>query len=441
MAVQQKVGDFQLNTITGNQSVTGLGFQPKLLIFFHTPDTVDIVNQTANHNWAMGATDGTNQFAMATFSANGNGVGESCFGTHTPNYCIVGSVDVVTFWRAAIVSMDGDGFTINISIAPPVGMRVGYLAIGGTLTGFKVGSFQAGAIGSQSITGLGFQPDGLIALTAGALGQVANPTSLGSNQSNFLQPCIGFSDGVSQRSNGVWIRGSTLTVKVKGRICRNDALIAAPYNTSPSQTYMLRLALTSFDAGGFTINNVINNSSRWVYYIAYAGAATKVGNFTSPTVTGTFALGGLTFDPAAILLASTWQSAFNVFEGFGAVPNARGGLLSVGAGAGTGDQITIGFTTKDYTTTTVEGHHSESTKIMRRFTHDPFTTLEMDFAYLNTSTGAVNFNCTTASGTTSVISYMAIEGAPVTPPPGDPTGGSGDPNSPDSIFLNQFIAV
>lgn len=436
----QKVGSFQLNTVTGNKSVTGLGFQPKLLIFFHTPDTVDIVNQTANHNWAMGATDGTNQFALCTFSANGNSVGESAYGAHCLTNCIVGSIDSVTSWRATIVSMDGDGFTINQPTAPPVGVRVGYLALGGTLTGWQVGAFQAGTVGSQSVTGLGFQPSGLLAFTAGAIAQTTNPPNLNGNVSNSLAPCFGFTDGVNQRSHGVWYRGSSLTVKSRGRECRNDSLIAAPYLTTPSTTHAVWLSLSSFDANGFTFTNNINNGNRWVYYVTFAGAQTRVDNIFSPTGAGPFSISGLPFDPASILMASTWQANYNVFEGFGVTGGAPGALLSVGAATQPTEQITIGLTTKDFTTTTVEGHHSESTKIMRRFAHDPFTTLQMDFAHLSMSSGAVNFNCTTPSGTTSRVSYMAIEGAPFVPP-SDPTGGSGGPDSPDSSFLFNMIGV
>jgi hypothetical protein len=402
-------------------------------MFFHTPDTVDIVNQTANHNLSLGFTDGTSSAYQCVFSSNGNGVGESCYGIHGTTNCIVGSVDVTTMWRATLVSMDGDGFTINIPLAPPVGVRVGYLAIGGTLTGYKVGAFQAGAIGSQAITGLGFQPSGLITFIGAQTAPTANPTSLGSNLSNAFQVALGFSDGVNQRSNSYWVRGSTLTVKTSGRISRNDNLIAHAYSTTP--TYTTRFSLTSFDVGGFTINNIINNTNRWVYYLAFGGAATQVGSFLSPTVSGTFYISGLPFDPAGVITASTWSPLFNTFYGYAAVPNAAGGMFSVGAATDPTEQITIGITNKDYTTVTVAGHHSESTKIMRRFSHDPFTTLQMDFAHQAMSTGQVAFNCTTPNGTTSQVSYMAIEGAPIVVPPSEPTGGSGDPDSPDSSFL------
>jgi len=436
MAVQHKVGDFQLRTTTGNQSITGLGFQPKLVLFFHTPDTVNIVNQTANFNLSWGATDGTNMGASIFFSPNGNSGLESAFGAQCTTNCIVGSIDTATMWRATIVSMDGDGFTLNVPLAPTLGYRVGYLAIGGaTLTGAKVGTFNASS-GTQSITGLGFQPTGIIMFSAGRA-LTANPSSL---TAGHVYGCFGMSDGASSRSAGFTFRSANLTVKLRGRICRSNMIMAAPnITTSPSTGYQYQFNLTSFDADGFTVTHTTGGSSLPICYMAFAGAATKVGNFTTPSILGPFSITSLAFNPASVLTASTWQSNFGVFGGMGAVSNGSGALVSTGMAVDVTEQLTVGGTTIDFTTTTVEAHHSDDTKIMRRFSPNPFTTLEMDFAHANMSTGAVNFNCTTPSGTLSVVNYMAIEGAAFTPPPSEPTGGSGDPASPDSSFLYNMI--
>jgi len=442
MSVQMKVGDFQLNTISGNLSVTGVGFQPKLILFYHTPDTVDIVNQTANWNLSYGITDGTTQGSSCIFAPNGNAGLEVSYQVQATTNCIVGSINTVA-WRCTIVSMDGDGFTINQPAGglPGVPVRVGYLAIGGTLTGYKAGFFQAAAAtGAQSITGLGFQPTGLIVFGGSSSTVVANPTALVATHTSFS---FGMSDGTSGRVAGYALRSGGVGTKVRGRTMRNDAIMAAPTPnaTFPSTSLAYRSSLTSFDVGGFTINNVQSGGNRYFFYLAFAGSATKVGNFSSPNLAGAFSVGGLTFDPASVITASTYQSAYNIIEGQGQSAGARGALLSTGMATDATQQMTIGATAADFVSTSIEGHHSESTKTMRRFAHNPFTTLEMDFAHVGMASGQINFTCTTPSATISQINYMAIEGAMFTPPPSDPTGGSGDPDSPDSIFLLKYMGL
>jgi hypothetical protein len=441
MASFQKVGGFQLNTIAGNKSVTGIGFQPKAVMFFHTPDTVDIVNQTANHNFSWGATDGVRQYATCQFSSNG-AVVENGFTIQTNTNCLVGSINANNAWRCTIVSFDTDGFTINQPAGglPPVGVRVGYIAFGGGDLTAYVGAVQMGAVGAQSVTGVGFQPTGLIAYSIGWTSFTANPTTL-VNQGNFMNTSLGFCDSaLNQRSTGNWFRGANIGVTVRGRIQSNTRFMIGPYNTSPSTTNMYELAVTSMDVDGFSWTNTVNASTRYMMFLAIGGPATKVGTVTSPSISGPFTVSSLGFTPASVLTSSTFQFNYNLYEGFGAVGSARGALFSAGMGSSPTEQLTFGYTTKDYTTTSVEGHHSESTKIMRRFAHDPFTTLEMDFALQALSSGMVTFNCTTSSGTLSQINYMAIEGTTITPPPpSDPTGGSGDPGSPDSSFLYNMI--
>ena len=435
MAAYQKVGEFQLNTSIGLQSITGLGFQPKALLFFHTPDTVDIATQTANYNMSYGVADATNQYAVCEFSPNGNSGNQTNWVAQCYGWSIVGSVDQTYIWRASVVSLDADGFTISIGAAPTLAYRVGYMAIGGdALTQVKVGAFPM-TTGGHSETGFTFQPTGLIAFSAG-LPTLPGIPSFGTTTSASIG--YGFSDGTVNRSNGTYHYGYNFTtVKTRLRSARNDNMLAAPNGLT---SYAYAINLSSFDLSGFTVSNAINGGGNYAFYLAFGGAAAQVGDFLSPTATGPFSITGIPFNPNAVIMASTWQTAFNSIEG-GGTPNGPGALISTGIATSPLQQITFGATAQGLTTTSVEAHHSTSLELMRRFSHNPFTTLQMDFVHTTMGTGQIDFNCTTASATTSVISYLAIEGNTSPPTPPDPTGGSGGPDSPDSSFLFNMIGA
>ena len=63
MGYDAKAGNFALNTSTGNQSITGLGFQPKLVIFYPTQQTADGV--IVDYQLAIGAAvSSTSRFSV-----------------------------------------------------------------------------------------------------------------------------------------------------------------------------------------------------------------------------------------------------------------------------------------------------------------------------------------------------------------------------------------
>ena len=62
--LSSKVGTFAANSGTGNQSVTGVGFMPKAVLFWITDQTS--TGSSSNGRFGRGWTDGTNQGAAAT---------------------------------------------------------------------------------------------------------------------------------------------------------------------------------------------------------------------------------------------------------------------------------------------------------------------------------------------------------------------------------------
>jgi hypothetical protein len=441
MALTYKAGNFQLNTVTGSQSVTGVGFQPKGVLFFHQPNTVAIgVPQLANWYHMVGMYDGTNQNAMWTHAPNGNAGLENVGFMHS-SYAIVGGNNFSTVWAAQATSLNADGFTINITAAPPDVYWVGYLAFGGADLEFICGNVTLSTAGSQSFTGFGFQPTGLIMHTVGQ-GNAFSAGAVPDFTAADLRASFGFSDGTLQRSAGFAHRDGGVTVKLNARLQRNDAIIGCPnYNTSATT---FQASLTSFNVDGFTLNNVTNNSNLKCLFLAVGGAQTKVGNYTTPAVTGVSnAASGLAFTPEAVVLATSNQSVFNTSQGYGSVPDGQGAEYSYGFATSNLNQFSIEAAGRDFTTTTIYGHYSHNIFGHANYVYNNLSGLEERVAFDSFQTDGFDINANTVLGSgNSVVSYLALEGdmAPPTPP-SDPTGGSGDPNSPDSIFLDQFIGV
>lgn len=156
-----KVGTFTANSGTGDQSVTGVGFQPKALLFWITDRTG--AGSGAYARFGRGWTDGTNQGAAATAWDDSSGVSNSRDRVVTTKCITLIDHGGNLLAEAGIVSLNADGFTINWSTAG--GSRlVTYLALGGdALTNAKAGGFIYPGDGNPySETGVGIQPDAVL---------------------------------------------------------------------------------------------------------------------------------------------------------------------------------------------------------------------------------------------------------------------------------------
>lgn len=101
---------------TGNKSITGVGFKPKLVRFTVLESTGPYIG------FSVGAMDGDgNQYSAST------GSGTSQRRISSDDYAITRSNDTATTLQAEYVSMDADGFTINVTTAG--GVDVAYEAL------------------------------------------------------------------------------------------------------------------------------------------------------------------------------------------------------------------------------------------------------------------------------------------------------------------------
>jgi hypothetical protein len=427
------VTSVEINQATGNQSVTGFGFTPKLSIFITEPSVSDIIADVANFHSSIGAaTDSSNQWNVSVNSRNGQVSSSSAFshdntitgfiadppGSMTPDY------------KFSLVSHDSDGLTFNVDDAPPSNYKTGIFSIGGdAITNVSVGRFNSkGSTGSQAISGLGFKPDCLLFFsvidandprTSNVDAKLSISLITADNQIAYDMVCRnGQNPSISKRAMNY---GLAFLGTITGSA---NALVAT---------------LTSLDADGWTLNwsthSVALNER--IYYIALKGASDmnfNVGTITLPNSTGSFFSENTGFaNRAGIFLGACLSALTSTLNSHME--------LSFGVCADT-NRYVIGGQNKDNVSPSVSSHFSHSKRIFRNVDQAGAVQEDIDVSSWQNSNFTLN-SITALGASSSVLAYMVMgtdvdadsQGEAET----DPTGGSGTTDSPDSSFLLSLL--
>ena len=273
-------GNFASATATGNQAITGVGFQPNLVLFITNLQTVSGV---ANNNscFSFGATDGTNQWACGIGLQNAQATMNNRRAFYNNRCILVPSAGANTIAHDAVItSFDADGFTVNWQTAPGAAYIIGYLAL--SVTNAKVGTFnQATSTGNQATTGVGFTPSALI------LGSAGHDTA------NAVVDTARFSVGAGISSSARWAywtgdEDAAADSRAESRYATDKIITMADEATGGSPTLLAEADLVSLDSDGFTVNwTTADATARNIGYIAMGGASTP------PATSSNFALLGV----------------------------------------------------------------------------------------------------------------------------------------------------
>jgi len=257
--VKSAKGSFTTPASTGNDSVTGVGFQPKAVMFWAVPRTDESAGSHASH--FMGFSDGSNNKASSIKSedaVNDNGR------TQENQAIYLRGVDVSdTLAVATVSSFDSDGFTLNYT-STNSGYYIHYIAFGGDDLSAYVGEK---VVSGSPLTGLSFAPDMMFLSTTGY-------TTVATDDTNGI-----YAFGVVNDSNHWYLgthQGSNNTVK-DGRL-RDDGCLTQAYNNSITWE-MTSCSLTS-DGMSWTGTNTDEFN-----YLALntGGQDVKVGTFFKET--------------------------------------------------------------------------------------------------------------------------------------------------------------
>jgi hypothetical protein len=157
--VSAYVGTFTKRSGTGTQDITGVGFTPKALVFWTTLRTAQDGFESAAQRFCFGFSDGTNHAAVSHASASG-GL-DTAFGHRNDCCLLIVDLDESVNSVGVVSALSADGFTVNwTTAAGHANVLINFLAIGGTNVSAKVGDVvTSGSTGTQSVTGVGFEPD------------------------------------------------------------------------------------------------------------------------------------------------------------------------------------------------------------------------------------------------------------------------------------------
>lgn len=311
-----KKGTFTGDGATGDQSVTGVGFQPVALLIWSTMQTA--AGLTDEYHYVEGWTDGTNQVTFFAVSGDNSASSVTRRNAHAARLIDAYSSAGTVVARATIVSFDSDGFTINWSTASSAIFH--FVAIGGAGVEAEVGIIDH----VSTIPALAFDPD-VVFFNQG----VTNGYTLGITTQNNV-------------NNHGWVSRSSDRVTIgQGQSYCGGQHNAAAANTWRYQRTDRCMALGSGTSGAVDREMVwtqlgrsitVNGSSTIVTsaFLAIKGVRAFASTFNQPTSTGTQGITGVGFSPKCLFLMSVGQASQTTPQS-----EAR---LSRGAASGAGAQ-------------------------------------------------------------------------------------------------------
>jgi hypothetical protein len=155
---QVKVAPFTIPDSTGTEAITGVGFQPDLVLVCGT------VTNNVNEGFEglfmhLGVATATDQWCMSVWAPDNSSPPDRTRRWHDSKF-IAQLNGAANDFEAALDSFDADGFTIDVTDAPGVPLAALYIAIRGGTYAAGVESVPA-ATGIQTIS-VGFDPDAML---------------------------------------------------------------------------------------------------------------------------------------------------------------------------------------------------------------------------------------------------------------------------------------
>jgi hypothetical protein len=275
-------------TTAGTQAITGLSFQPKLVLFFYGN------NATTGGGSGYGvATSSTSRWACSMSQAANVTMSSSVLVSRIQHQtaCIAllnngGATTLLA--RADLVSMNTDGFTLNWTTATATAFSLSYIAIGGT------GQFATGTVTKAANTSATTETvNAGFATAPGAYMMFNNATTNETGQSTGWRSSIGATDGTAanaacwENKNGV-INTQARKYSDSGSNALNSVMRmrALPASVSAAGATEIELDHGSFTASGFTLNYATNAvTTQYIYpWIAFGGA--PITEPANPTLGG-----------------------------------------------------------------------------------------------------------------------------------------------------------
>jgi hypothetical protein len=264
-SVSAKAGKFDLTTSSGTQAVTGVGFQPSAVLFAaNTSNTTE--GPTATEvRFGLGAMTASAQWALTSFAGDNTSPSQtSGVAITTAAYVRANALPSSLTGVGSYSAFGSDGFTLNKTTPPGATVRLGYLAIGGSIP-VAVGAFnQPTSTGNQSVSGLGFSPKAELFFSAGR----AASTSVTAHARSMIGAAVSSSNRrtyAATSENGVNPSNTARDV--------SEALCLTAISDGGTPTRLAAADFVSQDSDGFTVNwTTADATARQNFYLAFGEA-------------------------------------------------------------------------------------------------------------------------------------------------------------------------
>jgi hypothetical protein len=272
-------GNYMLNVTTGNQSITDPGFQPDVVFMFATLQSTSGAANNATQ-FSFGVMDAAgNQWATCQKAQHNVGTSNTNRG-FLNNGCLLFTQTGAdgTAHAQSFVSMDANGFTVNITTALGTGAIVNYIAIKGGQ--WKVGTeTQKTSTGTKATTGIGFTPSGGIFATVCDTQTAGNATN--------ARLCIGASTGASNNvSTWTGDADNSALMVTNTYMSNNRCLLMATEGLLATPTIQAEAKIDSFSSDTFTMDYITADATARVFGYAVFGANPVGGGATYPGYVG-----------------------------------------------------------------------------------------------------------------------------------------------------------
>lgn len=325
MSLQIGIGSFSKTAGTGTQSVTGLvdqngeAFVPKAFIFTSSGNMPgNGFNDSAHAYWMNGFDDLTNVRCVSTRSLDNSSAlhhadGDMVYNNQTlytklasimsPDTFFVGSFTDENRKELAgkVTSAASGSFVVTWSASSSTftGMRVDYMAIGGSGISVKVGSGAISGTGTKTLSGIGFTPTAIFTTTAGCL--VDHSIASAQAYQPYWSPSFGMANAAGCQG-AIAGFGTEAVVQRNNRVQLTNKCVAAVVVLN---TLSVSASITSMQSDSFTVNYAGNAVDTGLAYLALSGCTVAMGSFSRPATFGNRSrISGLGITPKAVILAT-----------------------------------------------------------------------------------------------------------------------------------------
>lgn len=388
MALSASTGRFIANGSTGNQAVSGIGFQPKAIIFFAMDEPIE--QSGANVVKCVGfATSSTARSVMAMTDDDGPTKTDIDNDNWSTRCIFLRNIGGTVRMEADFVSFGADGFTVNW-INSGVEL-IFFIAIGGDdLTSVQAGQFtKKTSTGTDPITGVGFEPD--LLLIMGELNTTENSTAVDS--SFFFGAAVSpTSRWCTQSSSEDFSNDSNC-----GRSQRTNKIL---YQSDEAGTAIAEADLDSMDVDGFTLNySTANGDAHRYAYLALKGGSYFLDAFNGDTSTGNQAVAGVGFTPKL--------NAFVSFGGATSGSELADSRFMLGAAVSSTERRVLNTIQRDGEVT-ADNNQDINSSFCLRFFSDTDSSIIAEADFVSQDADGFTVNWSTVDAISREILYLSI---------------------------------